>query len=202
MQCDLSWAEKNSSKKGYIIQETGAWHWFWLHFSHKILKVSLGGELEIWHWKLHRSLNLGFPVEIRGPVHQVEGPKEHWENYPGHLVDLAHTVVSLFGVRSLSLGWLQLHGCAVWNGGNGRVLGQVSGVVDPGGTGVVGLLGQSQRVFLLHGRHRHHWEEKQQTLASFPESPRCVFWTFFTFWQFATRHYSSTKRRKKKKKKN
>lgn len=62
---------------------------------------------------LHSSFDYGFPVEISGPVHQVEGPKQHWEHYPGHLVNLTHAVVSLFGVWGLALRGLQLHSCAV-----------------------------------------------------------------------------------------
>lgn len=62
---------------------------------------------------LHSSFDHWFPIEIRGPVHQVEGPKQHREHYPGHLVNLAHTVVSLFGVWCLGFRGFELNSCAI-----------------------------------------------------------------------------------------
>lgn len=49
-----------------------------------------------------------FPVEVRGPVDQVEGAEEDGEHYPGHFVDLADAVVGLFGVQR-RLGFSALH---------------------------------------------------------------------------------------------
>lgn len=65
------------------------------------------------HRALHSSFDHWFSIEIRGPVHQVEGPKKHWEHYPGHLINLAHTVVSLFGVWGLGFRWFELNSCAI-----------------------------------------------------------------------------------------
>lgn len=111
--------------------------------------------------RLHGSFDHWLPVEIRGPVHQVEGPKQHGEDYPGHLVNLAHTVVSLFGVWGFTFRGLELHGRAVWNGGDGGVLGEAAGVSHAGRTAVVGLFGQSQRVLFLWvgGRNNHSWSK-------------------------------------------
>lgn len=53
------------------------------------------------------------PIEIRSPVHQVEGPKQHGEHYPGHLINLADTVVSLFGVWRLGFRQFELDSRAV-----------------------------------------------------------------------------------------
>ncbi len=67
----------------------------------------------------HSSFDHWFPIEVRGPVHQVEGAKQHREHYPGHLVNLAHTVVSLFGVWGLAFRGFELHSRAVGNGSDG-----------------------------------------------------------------------------------
>lgn len=104
-----------------------------------------------WLQSLHSSFDHWFPVEIRGPVHQVEGPKQHREHYPGHLVNLAHAVVSLFGVRGLGLRGFELYCRAVWDGSDGRVLREVGCIIHAGRTGVVRLFRQSQRVLLLWG---------------------------------------------------
>lgn len=99
--------------------------------------------------RLHSSFDYGFPVQIGGPVHQVEGPKQHGEHYPGHLVDLTHAVVSLFGVWGLALGGLELHGRAVGNGSDGGVFCEVGGVIHTGWAAVVWLFRQSQWVLFL-----------------------------------------------------
>ena len=54
-------------------------------------------------------LHNGLTVEVRGPVHQVERPEEHREHDTGHLVDLAHAVVSLLGVQGLDVGGRAAH---------------------------------------------------------------------------------------------
>lgn len=98
----------------------------------------------------HGSFDHRFPVEVRGPVDQVEGTEEDGEDYPRHLVDLADAVVGLLGVgRRLALGALHLHRGAVGDGGDGRVFGDVGREVHAGGARVVGFLGERQRVFLL-----------------------------------------------------
>lgn len=97
----------------------------------------------------HGSLYHRLPVEIRGPVNQVEGPKQHRKHDPGHLVDLAHAVVGLFGVGGLGFGRFELHRCAVGDGGDGRVLAEVGCVIHAGRAGVVWLFGKSQGVFFL-----------------------------------------------------
>lgn len=89
---------------------------------------------------LHRPFDDGLPVQIRGPVDQVEGPKQDREHYPGHLIDLADAVVSLFGVGSLGFGGFELHRGAVGDGGYGGVLRQVGRVVHSGRACVVGFL--------------------------------------------------------------
>lgn len=120
---------------------------------------SWGGCQEDESWRsLNGSFDHWFPIEIRGPVHQVEGPKQHREHYPGHLVNLAHTVVSLFGVRGLGFRRLQLNSCAIWNGGDGRVLRDVGCVIHTSWTGVVWLFRQSQRILLLWGKSKSSTE--------------------------------------------
>lgn len=117
--------------------------------SGEILKWFSGG------WKiLNCSFDHWLPVEIRGPVHQVEGPKKHREYDSGHLVDLADTVVSLFGVRGLGLRRFELNSRAVGDGRDGRVLREVGRVIHAGQTGVVGLFRQSQMVLLLWGQRK------------------------------------------------
>lgn len=98
---------------------------------------------------LHSSFDHRFSIEIRGPIHQVEGPKQHWKHYPGHLINLADAVVSLFWVRSLWFRRFKLNSCAVWNSGDGCILCQVGCVIHTGWTGVVWLFRQSQGVFFL-----------------------------------------------------
>lgn len=109
-----------------------------------------------WPWSqcLICSFDHWFPIEIRGPVHQVEGPKQHREHYPGHLVNLAHAVVSLFGVWSLGFRGFELHSSAVWNGRDGRVLCEVGCIIHTGRTGVVWLFRQSQWILLLWKRKK------------------------------------------------
>lgn len=66
---------------------------------------------------LNGSFNHRFPVEVCGPVDQVESPKEDREHYPGHLVNFADAVVGLFGVHCrLGLCALQLDSGAVGDG--------------------------------------------------------------------------------------
>lgn len=75
---------------------------------------SLGGcQEDEWSQSSHRSFDHWFPVEICGPVNQVKGPKQHREHYPGHLVDLAHAVVSLFRVRGFGFRGFELDRRAV-----------------------------------------------------------------------------------------
>lgn len=108
-----------------------------------------------WSQSLLRPFDHWFPIEIRGPVHQVEGPKQHWEHYSGHLVNLAHAVVCLFGVGSLGFRGFELHSCAVWNGWDGRVLCEVGCIIHTSWTGVVWLFWQSQWVLLLWNREKY-----------------------------------------------
>lgn len=105
-------------------------------------------------WRLNGSFNHWFPVEVCGPVNQIESPKENREHYPGHLVNFADAVVGLFGVRCrLGLGTLQLDCGAVGDGGYSRIL------IDVGGK-VVGLFGERQWVFFL-------WLREKKTLSLF-----------------------------------
>ena len=62
---------------------------------------------------LHSPFDYWFSIEVRGPVHQVESPKQDWEHYPGHLVNLAHAVVSLFGVWGLGFRGFELNSCTI-----------------------------------------------------------------------------------------
>lgn len=67
--------------------------------------------------ELNGSFNSRFPVEVCGPVDQVESPKEDREHYPGHLVNFADAVVGLFGVHCrLGLSAFQLDSGAVGDG--------------------------------------------------------------------------------------
>lgn len=101
--------------------------------------------------RLHSPFDHRFPIEIRGPIHQVEGPKQHREHYSGHLVNLAHAVVSLFGVWGLGFSRFELYSRAIWNSRDGCVLCKVGCIIHTGRTGVVWFFGQSQRVLLLWG---------------------------------------------------
>ena len=90
------------------------------------------------------------PVKVGCPVDQVERPEKNRKHYPGHLVNLADAVVSLFRVDgSLCLAAFQLHGRAVGNGRDGRILGDVWSVVYAGRAGIVGLLGERQGILSL-----------------------------------------------------
>lgn len=100
------------------------------------------------------SLHHRLSVQVRGPVDQVEGSKQDGKNYPRHLVDLADAVVGLLGVRHLGLGGPELHGRGVGDGGDGHVLGEVGGVVDPRRADVVGLFGQHHGVAFLRRNRR------------------------------------------------
>lgn len=55
--------------------------------------------LELWpHTYLlfaDHALDIGLPVDIGGPVHQVENGKEHGEDDAGNFVNLADAVVGL-----------------------------------------------------------------------------------------------------------
>lgn len=149
----FSWSNRHAiltSKTISMKQGLSAWHWFWLRSSYEILKWLSGGWRTLTQ-SLHSSFDHRFPIEIRGPVHQVEGPKQHWEHNPGHLVNLAHAVVGLLGVRELGFTGSELHRCAVWNGGDGGVLCEVGCIIHTGWTRVVWLFRQSQRVLLLWG---------------------------------------------------
>lgn len=100
------------------------------------------------------SLHHRLSVQVRGPVDQVEGSEQDGENYPRHLVDLADAVVGLLGVHHLGLGGPELHGRGVGDGGDGRVLGEVGGVVDARRADVVGLFGQHHGVAFLQQNRR------------------------------------------------
>lgn len=89
------------------------------------------------------------PVEVRGPVDEVESTEKDREHYPRHLVDLTHAVVRLLRIHHFGFGRTQLHGRHVGYCGDGHVFCQIWSVVDARRADIVGFLRQHHGIPFL-----------------------------------------------------
>ena len=103
----------------------------------------------------------GLPVQVRGPVDQVEAPEQNREHDAGDAVDLADAVEGLLVLLGLGLGLVGRLG----DGGQRGVFGDVGRVVGHGhGVGVV-LLHDGSFLFLQQ-RHNRLFESAEMVTTS------------------------------------